>query len=151
MSSSPEQSPANGLGSPIAASVIEAHINGDQSDSDLSEVQAADVEEPSPGSAHQHDSSDDANLEDEFRAASESSDNDESDDADFDIVESVASPRSNHERDERESSKESQRASKRKAPVALEDDYMRNDPELYGLRRSVWIIRSPIRDRLSSC
>ena len=61
-----------------------------------------------------------------------------SEDADFDMKES---PSSQHEDDafpERASSTASSRAPKRKAAV-VEDEFMRANPELYGLRRSVRI------------
>jgi chromodomain-helicase-DNA-binding protein 1 len=59
-----------------------------------------------------------------------------SEDADFDMKES---PSSQHEDDvlqECASSTDSSRAPKRKAAV-VEDEFMRANPELYGLRRSV--------------
>lgn len=59
-----------------------------------------------------------------------------SEDADFDMQES---PPSHHEDDairERGSSVDSSRGPKRKAAV-VEDEFMRANPELYGLRRSV--------------
>lgn len=47
-------------------------------------------------------------------------------------------------RDARSSSQDSPRQRKRKAGIEP-DDYMLNDPELYGLRRSVsWLIPTPL-------
>lgn len=137
MSTSPEPSPPNGHISPPLDDSTIAYVNGDQSDSDLSDVQAADIDEPSPESVDQPDSSNDVKAEDDSREPSEASDNDVSDDADFDMAESLASGQSNHDRDERSSSNDSRRAPKRKAGPVLDDDFIRNDPELYGLRRSV--------------
>ena len=54
-----------------------------------------------------------------------------------DGADSVASAPSKQDDAEASSSNDSSRATKRKAASNLEDDYMRNDPELYGLRRSV--------------
>lgn len=69
-----------------------------------------------------------------------SSDEDASHDADYEMH---ATPGSNHDDGDddevlldRASSTDSNRASKRKAPVD-EDDFIRANPELYGLRRSV--------------
>lgn len=58
-----------------------------------------------------------------------------SDDGDFDMQ---PSPASHHEEaaDDRASSSDSNRGSKRKAPVD-DEDYIKANPELYGLRRSV--------------
>ena len=137
MSTSPEPSPANGHLSPAADEVTVRYANGDQSDSDLSDVQAADVDELTPDSADDVDAAHDAVAPNGFGEASEPSDNDGSDDADFDMAESVASATSDPNNDQAASSNDSQRAPKRKAPLAQEDDYIRNDPELYGLRRSV--------------
>ncbi len=137
MSTSPEHGPANGNRSPLANQVTVSFINGDQSDSDLSDVQPADVEEPSPDLSDRPDSSHDAQIEAEFDDGSESSNDDGSDDADFDVAVSLASGHSDQDRDERAASEASQRAPKRKAGLATEDEFMRNDPELYGLRRSV--------------
>ena len=137
MSTSPEPSPANGHLSPVADEVTVSYANGDQSDSDLSDVQAADVDELSPNSVDDADAGRNAVARDGFEEASDPSDNDGSDDADFDMAESVASVTSDPNNDQAASSNDSQRAPKRKAPLAQEDDYIRNDPELYGLRRSV--------------
>lgn len=64
-----------------------------------------------------------------------------SDDAEFDMQESLPSQHEDVIEDvqERPSSSDSNRAPKRKAAV-VEDDFMRADPELYGLRRSVSVI-----------
>ncbi|KAK0633510.1 hypothetical protein B0T14DRAFT_71323 [Immersiella caudata] len=110
------------------------HIsNGDQSDSDLSDVQAGDADVPRSESvdvavsAAQMPS---IALED----PSDSSDNDASHDADFDMEGSPASARSSDEA--HGASIELRTAAKRKSTQALEDEFMRENPELYGLRRS---------------
>lgn len=70
----------------------------------------------------------------------ESSDNDEpnnaSEDADFDMEDSPAPSQSDAHHEETSTSNSSRRAPKRKV-TADEEDYMRENPELYGLRRSV--------------
>ena len=149
MSTSPEPSPANGHLSPAADEVTVSYANGDQSDSDLSDVQAADVDEHSPDSLDGLGATHGAAARDGFDEDSGPSDNDGSDDADFDMAESVASANSNGEPDQPASSDGSHQAQKRKAPVALEDDYMRNDPELYGLRRSVGPPHAPLVPKYS--
>lgn len=111
------------------------HIsNGDQSDSDLSDIQAAHAGGPRSesvdvaGSAGQMPS---IALED----PSDSSDNDASHDADFDMEGSPVSAQSSD--DARGASVESRPAVKRKSTQVLEEEFMRENPELYGLRRSV--------------
>jgi len=137
MSTSPELSPANGHLSPSTDHVPAIYVNGDQSDSDLSDVQAVDVEGLTPESVGHPGSAQDAKTQDESEEPSEPSDNDGSDDADFDVVESLPSDHSDQDHAHRTSSNESQPPRKRKAGDVLNDEYTRNDPELYGLRRSV--------------
>jgi chromodomain-helicase-DNA-binding protein 1 len=111
------------------------HIsNGDQSDSDLSDVQAADADGPRSESAEVAVSAvqmPSIALED----PSDSSDNDASHDADFDMEGSPVSAQSSDEA--HGGSIESRPAAKRKSTQGLEDEFMRENPELYGLRRSV--------------
>jgi len=111
--------------------------NGDVSDSDLSDVQAADVDGASPDPDADANGSPTEKHEMEYENASDSENDNSSDDGDFDAAESPASPRSNGE-DVRASSPESRPAPKRKAAHVIEDEFMRENPELYGLRRSVW-------------
>lgn len=139
MSASPESSPANGHVSPVATSVAVQLLDPEPSDSDLSDVQAPDVASPSSDSANNFDSTARHGRADDFDGASSPSDNGASDDADFDeVADSPASPRSNGPAEGAVSaSDDSRTASKRKAGGSLEEDYMRENPELYGLRRSV--------------
>ncbi|KAI1817790.1 P-loop containing nucleoside triphosphate hydrolase protein [Poronia punctata] len=139
MSSSPESA----SGDPGASSA--ASTNGDvvlherASESDLSEVNEATTRRArnsaSPSPANRQ-SSEDVEMEHDMNDPAESSEEEAqaSDDADFDMEESPASPQSD-DHDERSTSHESRRAPKRKAGVE-EDDYIRENPELYGLRRS---------------
>jgi len=73
----------------------------------------------------------------ENQSESDSPEDNASDDGDYDMDDSPPSPQSDGADDTRSSSQASRRASKRKA--AVEEDYIQQNPELYGLRRSVWI------------
>lgn len=109
------------------------------SDSDLSDVAPQQDDAPSPGSAS-GDSPAPQQAVDASDHESEPSDNDASDDGDFDAAESPASAPVNVEQSEASSSTSSssrRAAAKRKAGGSLEEEYMRENPELYGLRRSV--------------
>lgn len=144
MSASPESSPANGHVSPVATSVAVQLLDPEPSDSDLSDVQAPDVASPSSDSVNNFDSTAHDGRADDFDGASSPSDNGASDDADFDeVADSPASLRSNGPA-EGAASDDSRTASKRKAGGSLEEDYMRENPELYGLRRSVSPLNRPI-------
>lgn len=112
-------------------------INDDapyDSESDLSDVANPIVDEPSPAHSSNHQSEFGAQDTD----ASESSAaevQDGSEDADFDMEDSLPEAALGAGRDERSTSTESRRPSKRKLPV--ESDHIQANPELYGLRRSV--------------
>jgi chromodomain-helicase-DNA-binding protein 1 len=138
MSSPSEDSHVNGRISPDADDRRQVVIDRDESDSDLSDVQAVDTE------AQYRDSED---VQDSvvarpqliLQSPSETSENDAADDADFDMIESPASAGSDIDHDGPSVANGSRPAPKRKAAVLTEDDYMRENPELYGLRRSVRI------------
>lgn len=140
MSTPSEPSPVNGLAPPIEDDKAVEGVNGVQSDSDLSDVQGADLELPSPTPSPESPNVPELTLNDnqdlESIHESHSSDNEGSDDADFDMVESPASPQADAARDERSASNDSRPATKRKINAGLEYEIMK-DPELYGLRRSV--------------
>ena len=136
MSALTEGGPLNGHISPEEIDIPGAASDQRGSDSDPSDArpQMSDRRSPSPP----------AHAEDELNGVDEGHDPAESDastpdnaseDADFDVQES---PASNHDEamPDRPSSSDSNRAPKRKAAV-VEDDFMRANPELYGLRRSV--------------
>lgn len=59
-----------------------------------------------------------------------------SDDADFDMEDSPAPPPASSARIDRSTSHDSRRPSKRKLGVE-EDEFIKANPELYGIRRSV--------------
>jgi chromodomain-helicase-DNA-binding protein 1 len=137
MSSPPsDASPVNGHGSPLADGENYVATNGNQSDSDLSDVQAPDGEAPSPDTPEAEEVTV-RNPELAVEEPSEPSDDDASADADFDMDDSPQSPQSDQEDGEPSPSNGSRQPAKRKAPTSAEEDYMRENPELYGLRRSV--------------
>lgn len=144
MSTSPERSPVNGHHSPSPDENTSYYGNGHQSDSDLSDVQHAPAD---AGSPEYHDADADADADDvenpvehpevTFQGPSDSEDNDASDDGDFDAAGSPASVQSHDDHPRRTMSVSERPAPKRKAAQVVEEDFMRENPELYGLRRSV--------------
>ncbi|KAI1295842.1 CHD1-like protein [Xylaria venustula] len=142
MSSSPEPASPGHDSSSAAAIDADVLINDHGSQSDLSEVNEA-IAVPTrnstspPPSPTGHESSEDAEAELDIHDPVESSGDEAqaSDDGDYDMEESAAASQSDELRDDRSASHESRRAPKRKA-VAEEDEYIRENPELYGLRRS---------------
>ncbi|KAI1632771.1 P-loop containing nucleoside triphosphate hydrolase protein [Biscogniauxia mediterranea] len=138
MSSSPEPNLTNGDASPAGRTGPRITLDDRVSDSDLSEVNetAALPASASPSSVRR-ESSPEAEVDHESQDAPDSSDNEgnASDDADFDMEESPAPSQSDAPQDDRSTSNDSRRAPKRKVG-AEEEDYIRENPELYGLRRS---------------
>ncbi|KAI0484925.1 P-loop containing nucleoside triphosphate hydrolase protein [Xylariaceae sp. FL0804] len=143
MSSSPEPNVTNGDTSPVVGEGTRIMLDDRMSESDLSEVhetaaaaQASDSPASASPSPNHHESSNDAEAETDFQQA-DSSDGvgNASDDADFDMEDSPARSQSDAPEDERSTSNESRRPTKRKVAVD-EDEYIRENPELYGLRRS---------------
>lgn len=145
MSASGEGSPANGHLSPTADGSTIGVANGIASESDLSDVSAsrpAQAEPVSPDAADSPATADSPAEKPEvtFEGASEASDSgddnegDQDEDADFDMADSPASAQSDADKLD-SSAIDARPASKRKA--AMEDEFMRENPELYGLRRSV--------------
>lgn len=138
MSASPESSPVNGHASPVAKHVSVQLLDPEPSDSDLSDAPAPDVESPSSGSQDELDPTTADDRVGDFDDPSSSSDEDAPNDGDFDDVADAPSPASNEDHIEAAvSSDDSRTASKRKAGPGLEEEYIRENPELYGLRRSV--------------
>jgi len=103
------------------------------SESDLSEVEIPNVEEPSPSSSA-NDQSQFGDQDSDASGSDAQEAQEESDDAEFDMEESPAPPATNGRQSERSTSTESRRPTKRK--LVVPEDYRAN-PELYGLRRSV--------------
>ena len=106
-----------------------------ESESDLSE--ATDV--PNPHTAFPNSEQNDDGEDGEMRGSEAESSQDEdavgSDDPDYDMATPPTGNAGSHG-DDRSSSQDSPRQRKRKSGPEHED-YMLNDPELYGLRRSV--------------
>jgi chromodomain-helicase-DNA-binding protein 1 len=137
MSSPADPTPVNGRISPLAARDNDVDRNGHRSDSDLSDVQDAVVAVPSPPSSP--DPNDISNHQPDGLDSPESehaTDGNGSEDADYDLEESIPSAPSDAGEDTRPSSRNSERPPKRKA-AAEEDEFIKANPELYGLRRSV--------------
>lgn len=141
MSASPVSSPANGHTSPVANTVSVQLLDPELSESDLSDAPAADIESPSSNSPGEHDQAGAGGRADDFDDHSSSSDEDAPNDGDFDDAAEQDSSRSHNGQIEAAaspaSSDDSRTASKRKADPIDEDEYIRDNPELYGLRRSV--------------
>lgn len=161
MSASPASSPVNGHASPAPDTPVTNGAAGHLSDSDLSDVEPtyANAASPSASAAPEEDDDEiDEDEEDDDLAVandfedepSEPSEDDVSDDADFDDAQSDGDADGDADADpdldaaaldqddESPASSDSGHAPKRKASAMLaEDDYMRTNPELYGLRRSV--------------
>jgi len=116
------------------------------SESDLSE--AIDPQKPTSPSSQglQENSEHDYNSR-RNSLSSEDADAVGSDDADYEM-ESLPPPEIHVTRDGRSSSEDSQRPLKRKSGGIEEDEYIMNNPELYGIRRSVSIHSRP---RLLHC
>lgn len=141
MSASPVSSPANGHVTPVANTVSVQLLDPELSESDLSDAPAADIESPSSNSPGELDQAAARGRADDFDDPPSSSDEDAPNDGDFEDVAEQASPRSHNGHIDAAasaaSSDDSRTASKRKADPVDEDDYIRDNPELYGLRRSV--------------
>ena len=140
MSSSPEPDLANGDNSPEPEPVSPdmRELGERASQSDLSEVNdTAHQRSPSPSRSASSDQRESPQpVEQEMVESSDDDNNNASDDADFDMEDSPAPSQSDAPQDQRSTSNDSRRTVKRKAAVE-EDDYIRENPELYGLRRSV--------------
>lgn len=137
MSASPESSPVNGHTSPVVKPVSVQLLDPEPSDSDLSDAPVPDLGSPASASRDELDPIAANGRPDDFDDPSSSSDEDAPNDGDFEDAVDAASPISNGDRAEPASSDDSRGASKRKAGHSLEEDYIRENPELYGLRRSV--------------
>ncbi|KAH6619823.1 CHD1-like protein [Chaetomium sp. MPI-SDFR-AT-0129] len=138
MSTSPEPGPVNGHASPSTDERHSYIADDARSDSDLSESQPAPLDAATPESDDAAGSPDDDGPEfapNEQEELSESSEHEAIDDGDFDEAGSPASAQSSGAAD-RVHSTSARVIIKRKTAPTTEDDYMRENPELYGLRRS---------------
>lgn len=135
MNQSPSLPPSNGHLSPLANNIISAEAVVSDSESDLSEiVDSQKTHALSSSNGRLEFSGNDCTN----NMNTESSNNDDgagSEDADYDM-ETPPPLEAGNVREERSLSQDSRRPAKRKA--GLEDDeHIMNNPELYGLRRSV--------------
>lgn len=152
MSSPSEGDPSNENLSPDDSMTFSAVADQQANESDISEgldAPNSPSEHPSPSDAEasNDEATNHADVDHHMSESEASSVADASDDGDFDMQATSPSQQANDEEDENEdeddvtagraSSSDSNRAAKRKAPV--EDEYMKANPELYGLRRSVWL------------
>lgn len=137
MSTSPDPGPVNGHASHFADEHTARSEDGTGSPGALSDAHPAENGAVSPDSTDAAGSPDRGAEfgHEEHEESSESSDNDGAEDGDFEGARSPASLQSLDLSDHEPSS--TRPAAKRKAAHAIEDEYMRENPELYGLRRSV--------------
>ncbi|OTB06541.1 hypothetical protein M426DRAFT_112286 [Hypoxylon sp. CI-4A] len=135
MSSSPDHSSGNGYSSPETGAGAIMSPSNHASESDLSDANDNAALASSPVRNQLHPPAE-ADLDSQDAAETSDSDNNNaSDDADFDVEDSAAPSQSDAHNDETSASNSSRRAPKRKVGND-EDDYIRENPELYGLRRS---------------
>lgn len=136
MSTPTEGGPSNGHLSPERAIQSDSSDQHHESDSDFSDARNAPARRPSSSPSDiVNDTSHFENDAPDMVESDEQSEDNASADGDFDMEES---PQSDHDEIviERPSSSDSNRASKRKVNIE-EDEYIKANPELYGLRRSV--------------
>ncbi|EMT65255.1 Chromodomain helicase hrp3 [Fusarium odoratissimum] len=127
--------PSNGHLSPVDGISMSFDTGDHATDSDSHDAPDLTLDQPSPASSDE--ANNDSNIAHDnthMSASEQSSEDNASDDGDFDMEESLPSQNEDAMED-RDSSTDSNRASKRKAPVE-EDEYIKANPELYGLRRS---------------
>lgn len=139
MSSPALGSPVNGHA--IADDEIDSHILADRrrADSDASDRSVTPSHQPSPMASVRatDDGANNMSDGDPMSESEQSSADDASHDADFEMQNDLPSPQDHDDEPRgRESSTDSHQASKRKASFD-EEEYIRANPELYGLRRSV--------------
>ncbi|KAL1843021.1 hypothetical protein VTJ49DRAFT_3335 [Mycothermus thermophilus] len=144
MSTSPDPGPVNGHASPSADDRSMHTYDSNLSDAEHSTVNASGpiIDAASPAESPDAEGSPDPGAEyspgdqQEEPMESSSSEHDAEDDGDFEAAGSPASNESDDNASDRASSAPTRTAPKRKAPLITEEDYIRENPELYGLRRS---------------
>jgi chromodomain-helicase-DNA-binding protein 1 len=142
MSTPRESTPVNGHDSPMGNDDTIEDANGILSESDLSDVQAPDMEvssaSASPVPANPQHATALPRIELSSNPASESSNAGASEDGEFDMEDSPQSAPGVTAHSQATSSNEEGRPPlRRKLGQDAEDDFIRDNPELYGLRRSV--------------
>jgi chromodomain-helicase-DNA-binding protein 1 len=135
---------SNGHRSPLGNNVMIANDFSSDSENELSEIEDPSIVNKAVSSPEPQEDSVTEEDQPASASASPSSDDDDgaSEDGDFD-VETPPIPANNLVRAESSMSQDS-RSNKRKA-VDDQEDFMKNDPELYGLRRSVRLLMSIAR------
>ena len=129
---------ANGYHSPVAGVSIANDAASYDSGSDLSELREPPAVETSPSPSNtSHHQSDFDNEDKEPSEDSEDGDDKVSDNDDLDAEEDIRVV-TQHPRIDRSLSHDSRRPTKRKLGIE-DDEYIKANPELYGLRRSVSI------------
>lgn len=134
---------SNGHVSSVVNDIAMKHTQSAHSESDLSDLQEAQISESHHANGQDEVESMDDTMHD--MATSESDEEEDAegeDDADFDIE--TPSVQNGTLRRESSSSHDSSHPTKRKASVD-DDEFMLQNPELYGLRRSVRIRSSHAR------
>jgi chromodomain-helicase-DNA-binding protein 1 len=126
----------NGHDTSLAVDQSPPTAHGDSTDSDLSNVDDAEVLPSLDAQGEVNPVVPKPELTAEETYDDPSEEDDASADADFDMEASPQSPQNDSENDEQSSSNGSREVSRRKVEIGNEDDYMRENPELYGLRRS---------------
>lgn len=130
---------SNGYHSPVDDISVANDAASDDSGSDLSELREAPAAEASPSpSSTPHHQSDFANEDTEPSDESEDDNDKGSDNDEFDAEENMRAVAHHHPRIDRSSSHDSRRPTKRKLGIE-DDEHIKANPELYGLRRSVCI------------
>lgn len=138
-----DMSAANGYALGFDANGADPSPQPTRSESDLSDVNDISTTLPTESRQDENAASEDDAMHD--MATSDEGDSADAageEDADFDEEAPSPEPASGMRHD-RSGSDDSQRSSKRKAGEVDDDEYMKQNPELYGLRRSVRI--SPAR------
>ncbi|KAJ4197773.1 ATP-dependent DNA helicase Hrp3 [Fusarium falciforme] len=127
--------PSNGHLSPDNQISMSFDTGDNATDSDSPDVHDHTLNQPSPSPSDDANETSNIAQDDTHMSESEpSSEDNASEDGDFDMEESLPSQNDDAVED-RASSTDSNRASKRKVPIE-EDEYIKANPELYGLRRS---------------
>lgn len=133
---------SNGHLSPTSTGLLPNGASTPDSESDLSEAIDLPNAPTSFPNGEQYDAGDDTRMQESDAESSHDEDALGSDDPDYNMATPPVGD-TRFGREARSSSEDSPRQRKRKAGLEP-DDYMLNDPELYGLRRSVsWPVSTP--------
>jgi chromodomain-helicase-DNA-binding protein 1 len=128
---------SNGHLSPLVNELVASEDAPYESESDLSEIREPPAAAPTSLSTSSTPQQPEFGHQDlESSQSSDAENQNASDDADFDMEDSPVPSPSHNSRHERSSSPDSRRPSKRKLGVE-DDEHIKANPELYGLRRSV--------------